>query len=137
MVLDRRFHIRFIMTAYYKMRQILLQNATDIITKCDGALLQNASGVLLQNVTVISKCDVYYKLRQYMCQDWISILNIITRTCTVVYFISTMKEWYLWSCRKYSLEALIWNCSAKNCSERCRQTHMETMETTVLESRSW
>ena len=69
MVLDRRFHIRFIMTAYYKMRQILLQNATDIITKCDGALLQNASGVLLQFVTVTSKCDVYYKLRQHMRQD--------------------------------------------------------------------
>ena len=58
----------------------LLQNVTDIvkkcdnyfITKCDRSLLQNASGfllqnltVLLQNVTVITKCDVYYKLRQY------------------------------------------------------------------------
>ena len=65
----------------------LLQNATDIITKCDiyfitkcdRTLLQNASGLLLQNATVllqkatvitncdnfIAKCDVYYKLRQY------------------------------------------------------------------------
>ena len=58
----------------------LLQNATDIITKCDSyfitkcdrSLLQNASGfllqnatILLQNATVITKCDVYYKLRQY------------------------------------------------------------------------
>ena len=58
----------------------LLQNAIDIITKCDSyfitkcdrSLLQNASGVLLQNetvllqkVTIITKCDVYYKLRQY------------------------------------------------------------------------
>ena len=50
-----------------------LQNATDAITKCDSyfvtkrdrSLLQNASGFLLQNVTVITKCDVYYKLRQY------------------------------------------------------------------------
>ena len=59
----------------------LLQNAIDVITKCDSyfitkrdrSLLQNASGfllqnatVLLQNATVITKCDVYYKLRQYI-----------------------------------------------------------------------
>ena len=58
----------------------LLQNATDVITKCDSyfitkcdrRLLQNASGFLLQNATVllqnaidITKCDVYHKLRQY------------------------------------------------------------------------
>ena len=52
----------------------LLQNATDIITKCnsyfitkcDRSLLQNVTGFLLQNATVlITKCDVYYKLRQY------------------------------------------------------------------------
>ena len=51
----------------------LLQNATDIITKsdsyfiikCDRSLLKNASGFLLQNATDITKCDVYYKLRQY------------------------------------------------------------------------
>ena len=55
----------------------LLQNATDIttkcdsyfITKCDRSLLQHASGfllqnttVFLQNATVITKCDAYYKL---------------------------------------------------------------------------
>ena len=65
----------------------LLQNVTDVITKCDSyfitnygrSLLQNASGfllqngtVLLQNAIVITKCDdfmtksdVYYILRQY------------------------------------------------------------------------
>ena len=50
-----------------------------IITKCDKSLLQNASGFLLKNATVllqnetvitncdnfIIKCDFYYKLRQY------------------------------------------------------------------------
>ena len=62
----------------------LLQNAADIITKynswfvtnCDGSLLQSVSGfyykmgqllqnamILLQNASVISKCDVDYKLR--------------------------------------------------------------------------
>ena len=65
----------------------LLQNATDIITKCDSyfitkcnkSLLQNASDFLLQNATVllqnatvitnynnfITKCDGSYKMRQY------------------------------------------------------------------------
>ena len=61
--LDPGSHISFIMTLYYKMRQILLQNATAI-------LLQNASGFLLQNATVITncddfitKCDSYYIMR--------------------------------------------------------------------------
>ena len=44
MVLDTRFHTWFIMTVFYKMRQILLQNVT---------------AILLQNVT-----KVYYKMRQ-------------------------------------------------------------------------
>ena len=66
----------------------LLQNATDIITKCDSyiiikcdkSLLQNASGFLLQNATVslqnatvntncgnfITKCDSYYKMRRLL-----------------------------------------------------------------------
>ena len=66
----------------------LLENATSIITKCDSyfitkcdrSLLQNASGfliqnatVLLQNATVITKCDdfitkyrSYYKMRRLL-----------------------------------------------------------------------
>ena len=44
MALDPRFHIWIIMTVYYKVRQILLQNAI---------------AILLQNVT-----EVYYKMRQ-------------------------------------------------------------------------
>ena len=43
------------------------------MTKYDRSLLQNASGfllqnatVLLQNATVITKLDVYYKLRQFV-----------------------------------------------------------------------
>ena len=48
----------------------LLQNTTDIITKCDRSLIQNGLGFLLQNVTVllqnaivITNCDSYYKIR--------------------------------------------------------------------------
>ena len=59
----------------------LLQNAIDVvtkwdsyfITKCDRSLLQNASGFLLQNATVITKsddfitkCDSYYKMRRLL-----------------------------------------------------------------------
>ena len=54
------------MTVYYIMIVYYF------ITKCDKSLLQNVSGfllqnatVLLQNATIITKCDVYYKLRQY------------------------------------------------------------------------
>ena len=43
-VLDPLLHILFVVTVYYKMRQILLQNAT---------------AILLQNAT-----EVYYKMRQ-------------------------------------------------------------------------
>ena len=61
------------------MRQILLQNATAILLQNATEvyykmrqgfyyklrqLLQNAT-ILLQNTTVITKCDVYHKLRQY------------------------------------------------------------------------
>ena len=52
----------------------LLQNATDVIKKCDSyfvtkwdrSLLQNASGFLLQNAALTAKCDIYYKLQQYI-----------------------------------------------------------------------
>ena len=52
----------------------LLQNANDVIKKCDSyfvtkwdrSLLQNASGFLLQNAALIAKCDIYYKLQQYI-----------------------------------------------------------------------
>ena len=78
------------MTVYYKMRQILLQNVTAI-------LLQNATEscckmhqvfcykirqvyykmrqllqivtTLWQNATIITKCDVYYNLRQYKSKN--------------------------------------------------------------------
>ena len=51
-------------TLSYFICYILLQNATDIITKCDKTLFQNASDFLLQNATillqdptVIENCD--------------------------------------------------------------------------------
>ena len=47
------------MTVSYKMQEMLFENGS-------GFSLQNAT-VLLQNVTVITKCDVYYKLRE--CTD--------------------------------------------------------------------
>ena len=58
------------------MRQLLLQNATIILLQsatevfckmCQvlGHLLQIVT-ILLQNATVITKCNVNYKLRQYI-----------------------------------------------------------------------
>ena len=59
------------MTVYYKMRLMLLRNATEVYYKMRQVcyykmphLLQNAT-ILLQNATVITKYDVYYKLWQY------------------------------------------------------------------------
>ena len=50
---------------YYKVRQVLLQSATAFFTtKCDGLLLQSET-ILLQSATRITKCDDYYKVRQY------------------------------------------------------------------------
>ena len=53
---------------------MLLQSATAFfITKCDDLLLQSATAFLLQSVTIllqsatgITKCDDYYKVRQYI-----------------------------------------------------------------------
>ena len=46
------------------MTDIIKNCDSYFITKCDRCVLQNMT-VLLQNATVITKCDVYYKLRQY------------------------------------------------------------------------
>ena len=75
------------MTVYYKMRHILLQNstavllqnATEVYYKMRQAFyykmrqlyykmqqLSQIATILLQNATVITKYDFYYKLRQYI-----------------------------------------------------------------------
>ena len=67
--------------SYFICYNSLLQNATDVITKCDSyfitkydrSLLQNTLGFLLQNATVITNCDdlitncdSYYKMRRLL-----------------------------------------------------------------------
>ena len=59
------------------MTDIITKCDSDFITKCDRNSLQNALGfllqnvtVLLQNATVITKCDVCYKLRQHSDSIW-------------------------------------------------------------------
>ena len=76
--------------SYLTHYDILLQNAKDIIKKCDSyfitrcgrSLLQNAAAIALQNVTevyykmrrffiskcdsFITKCDSYYKMRRLL-----------------------------------------------------------------------
>ena len=46
---------------------MLLQSETAyFITKCDNLLLQSATAILLQSTTsLITKCDRYYKVRQF------------------------------------------------------------------------
>ena len=51
---------------YYKMRQFFYYKMRQFYYKM-RQLLQNAT-ILLQNAPGITKCDVYYKLRQYNCQ---------------------------------------------------------------------
>ena len=49
------------------MRQaILLQNATEVYYKMCQVLLQNTTVITNCN-DFITKCDSYYKLRQYSC----------------------------------------------------------------------
>ena len=44
-----------VMVSYLVYYDTLLQNATDIITKCDKCFLQNTPSFVLQNATVITK----------------------------------------------------------------------------------
>ena len=70
------FHIEFILTLYYKTRQMLLQNVTAI-------LLQNTSGYFLfKNVAVITKC--VGTVRNYFlvleCASYVRLLFSCFRT---------------------------------------------------------
>ena len=82
------FGVSSVTVSYLSRYDSLLQNMTAVITKynsyfitkCDRSLLQNASGFLLQNATVllqnatvitkcddfIIKCDTYYKMRRLL-----------------------------------------------------------------------
>ena len=86
------------MTVYYKIQQILLQNATTILLqyylqKCDRSLLQNALGFLLQNATFslqnataitncndfITKCDSYYKIQRLLQIATVQLLTQVLK----------------------------------------------------------
>ena len=47
------------------MRQVLQSVTAFFITKCDGLLFQSATAFLLQSATGITKCNDYFKVRQY------------------------------------------------------------------------
>ena len=74
MVLDTRFHIWFIMTFYYKMRQILLQNATAIF-------LQNATEIYYK-----MRQDFYYKMWQFYYKMWhlLQFATILLQNATFI-----------------------------------------------------
>ena len=53
---------------YYKLRQLsLLQSAIDSYWKLRQPFYYEVRRGLLQVATGITKCDDYYKLRQYLC----------------------------------------------------------------------
>ena len=54
--------ISSVTVSYWIHHASLLQNTTDIIAKYDST---NFGTTLLQNATVFTKYDVYYKLRQH------------------------------------------------------------------------
>ena len=54
----------------------LLQNATDIITKCDKNLLKNVSGFLLQNAAVL----LQFTTVNIKCLDFITNAAVITNS---------------------------------------------------------
>ena len=43
-----------------------LQNTTNVILKCDSYFITKCGRSLLQNATVITKCDIYYKMRRLL-----------------------------------------------------------------------
>ena len=54
---------------YFVHYNTLLQNATGIITICDSCFIKKCDKSLLQNVTVIIKCDVYAKYSDRYLDD--------------------------------------------------------------------
>ena len=75
--------VNSVTVSYLIHYDILLQNAINIITKCDRNLLQNASGFLSKNASFSTKCDGYYKLRQFItncdsCYKMRRLLHIAT-----------------------------------------------------------
>ena len=87
------------------INHILLQNGTEIITECDsyfitkysqsllqnaGALLRNATVVtkcdhFLQNVTIIKKCEVCYKMCWQRSSCIFLSLVVITRLYQIIF----------------------------------------------------
>ena len=69
---------------YYKVRQVLLQSATAFFnTKCDGLLLQSATGITKCD-NFITKCDRYYKVRRLL-----QSATVHTFWCLVLYIYRT------------------------------------------------
>ena len=63
-----RFHIWFFMIIYYKLRQILLQNATAILLqkkKRQKFITKSVRFFIAKCDSFITKCDSYYKLRRF------------------------------------------------------------------------
>ena len=79
-----------------KYDSYLLQNATGFLLQNATILLQN---VIVQNTTIITKCDVYYKLWQYKVY---SLKNLWT-------------DWYWYALSSHFLNYNAWNRYSCSC----------------------
>ena len=89
--------------------------STDNTTKCERNLLQNASGFLLQNATVllenatiithyddfITKCDSYYKTRRLLqtatAHPWKFHFDCPKSLCAHIIITSKFSTYYYWT----------------------------------------
>ena len=69
---------------YYKMRQVFYYKMRQFYYRM-RQLLQNTT-ILLQNAGIITKCDVYYKFRQY------DVLKIDVRPVRMKFRVQLMKS---------------------------------------------
>ena len=66
-----------VIVLYLICYDILLQNVTDIITKCDSHFITKCDRSLLKNATDIKKCVRFFidKMRQLLQNTWILLQN--------------------------------------------------------------
>ena len=103
-----RFHIWLILTIYYRMQQILLQNATAILFKMRLKFITECVRIFIKN------CDgsSYYKLRQFYYKIW----QLLQNTIFITNFDSTLAyevfQWNLFPGLFYLIESLTCRAAA-------------------------
>ena len=73
--------VNSVMVSYLICYNSLLQNATDVTTKCDSCFITKCDRSLLQNASVffITKCDSYYKIRRLLQIETVQPLIVVLK----------------------------------------------------------